>query len=76
MPVVRELIDVFPEELPSVPLIAKAPYQLAPPNMQELSSQLQDLLGKQFIRLSSSPWGAPILFVKKKDGSYRICLDY
>ncbi|CAH1418426.1 unnamed protein product [Lactuca virosa] len=44
--------------------------------MQELLSQLQELLGKQFIRPSSSPWGAPILFVRKKDGSHRMCIDY
>ena len=89
---VREFADVFPEELPGVPPerqvefkidlvpgaapIAKASYRLAPPEMQELSSQLQELLGKQFIRPSSSPWGAPILFVRKKDGSHRMCIDY
>ena len=56
--------------------MAKAPYRLAPAAMQELSSQLQDLLDKQFIRPSSSPWGAPILFIKKKDGSFRMCIDY
>ena len=92
VPIVREFPDVFPEELPGVPPerqvefridlipgaapIAKAPYRLAPPEMQELSSQLQELLGKGFIRPSSSPWGAPILFVKKKDGSHRMCIDY
>ena len=51
-------------------------YRLAPPEMQELSSQLQELLGKGFIRPSSSPLGASILFVKKKDGSHRMCIDY
>ena len=86
VPVVREFPDVFPEELPGVPPvrqvefgidlvpgatpIAKVPYRLAPPEMQELSSQLQELLGKGFIRPSSSLWGAPILFVKKKDCSH------
>ncbi|KAJ9536144.1 LOW QUALITY PROTEIN: hypothetical protein OSB04_un000677 [Centaurea solstitialis] len=56
--------------------IAKSPYRLAPSEMQELSSQLQELLDKGFIRPSSSPWGAPVLFVKKKDGSFRMCIDY
>ena len=64
-------IDLVPRAAP----IAKAPYRLAPQEMQELSSQSQELLGKRFIRPSNSPWGAPILFVKKKDGSYRMCID-
>ncbi|KAJ9556611.1 LOW QUALITY PROTEIN: hypothetical protein OSB04_011225 [Centaurea solstitialis] len=55
---------------------AKALYRLAPPEMQELSKQLEELLDKGFIRPSTSPWGAPILFVKKKDGSMRMCIDY
>ncbi|CAH1438307.1 unnamed protein product [Lactuca virosa] len=86
VPVIRYFTDVFLEELPGVPPerqvefridivsgaapIAKGLYRLAPPEMQELSSQLQELLGKHFIRLSSSPWGTLILFVKKKDGSH------
>jgi len=56
--------------------VAKAPYCLAPSELQELASQLQELSDKGFIRPSSSPWGAPILFVKKKDGSFRMCIDY
>ena len=84
--IVRDYSDVFLEYLPGVPLerqvefridlvpgaapIAKAPYQLAPTEMQELSTQLQELLDKGFIRPISSPWGSPILFVKKKDGSH------
>ncbi|KAJ9544925.1 hypothetical protein OSB04_024632 [Centaurea solstitialis] len=92
IPVVREFPEVFPEELPGLPPprqvefhidlipgagpIAKSPYRLAPSEMQELSSQLQELLDKGFIRPSSSPWGAPVLFVKKKDGSFRMCIDY
>ncbi|GJZ87448.1 putative reverse transcriptase domain-containing protein [Tanacetum coccineum] len=56
--------------------IAKTSYRLAPSEMKELMSQLQELLDKGFIRPSSSPWGAPILFVKKKDGSMRMCIDY
>ncbi|KAJ9544920.1 hypothetical protein OSB04_024627 [Centaurea solstitialis] len=86
IPVVREFPEVFPEELPGLPPprqvefhidlipgagpIAKSPYRLAPSEMQELSSQLQELLDKGFIRPCSSPWGAPVLFVKKKDGSF------
>ncbi|GJR30638.1 putative reverse transcriptase domain-containing protein [Tanacetum coccineum] len=56
--------------------VARAPYRLAPSKMKELSKQLQDLSDKGFIRPSSSPWGAPVLFVKKKDGSFRMCIDY
>ncbi|KAJ9536718.1 hypothetical protein OSB04_un000103 [Centaurea solstitialis] len=92
IPVVREFPEVFPEELPGLPPprqvefhidlvpgagpVAKSLYRLAPSEMQELSSQLQELLDKGFIRPSSSPWGAPVLFVKKKDGSFRMCIDY
>ncbi|GJV69829.1 putative reverse transcriptase domain-containing protein [Tanacetum coccineum] len=65
-------IDLIPGATP----IAKTPYRLAPSEMKELMSQLQELLNKGFIRPSSSPWGAPILFVKKKDGSMRMCIDY
>ncbi|GJY10739.1 hypothetical protein Tco_0378924 [Tanacetum coccineum] len=79
--------SVFPEDLPGLPLfrevefcidlvpeatpIAKSPYRLAPMEMQELSNQLNELQDKGFIRPSSSPWGARVLFVKKKDGSFR-----
>ncbi|GJR69925.1 putative reverse transcriptase domain-containing protein [Tanacetum coccineum] len=82
----------FPEDLPGIPPtrqeefqidlvpgaapIARAPYRLAPSEIKELSDQLQELFDKGFIRPSSSPWGAPILFVKKKDGSFRMCIDY
>ena len=90
--VVRDYADVFPDELPGLPPprqiefhidlvpgaapIAKAPYRLAPSEMKEIMTQLQELLEKGFIRPSSSPWGAPVLFVKKKDGSMRMCIDY
>nr|GFB01716.1 putative reverse transcriptase domain-containing protein [Tanacetum cinerariifolium] len=57
-------------------LVARAPYRLAPSEMKELSDQLQELSDKGFIRPSSSPWGAPVLFVKKKDGSFWMCIDY
>ena len=92
IPQVCDFPDVFPEDLPGIPPVrqvefridlipgaapvAKSPYRLAPSEMQELSSQLQELLDKGFIRPSFSPWGAPILFVKKKDGSFRMCIDY
>nr|GEY01741.1 Gag-Pol polyprotein [Tanacetum cinerariifolium] len=56
--------------------VAKSPYRLAPSEMQELSAQLQELQDKGFIRPSHSPWGAPVLFVKKKDGALRMCIDY
>ncbi|GJU83665.1 putative reverse transcriptase domain-containing protein, partial [Tanacetum coccineum] len=56
--------------------VARAPYRLAPSELKELSDQLNELLEKWFIRPSSSPWGAPMLFVKKKDGSFRMCIDY
>nr|GFB20930.1 hypothetical protein [Tanacetum cinerariifolium] len=61
------------KRLENVPI---APYRLAPPEMKELSEQLKELSDKGFIRPSSSPWGAPVLFVKKKDGSFRMCIDY
>nr|GFB39808.1 putative reverse transcriptase domain-containing protein [Tanacetum cinerariifolium] len=63
-------IDLMPIE------IARAPYRLAPPEMKELSEQLKELSDKGFIRPSSSPWGAPVLFVKKKDETFRMCIDY
>ncbi|GJU27679.1 putative reverse transcriptase domain-containing protein [Tanacetum coccineum] len=65
-------IDLIPGATP----VARAPYRLAPSEMKELAKQLQELTDKGFIRPSSSPWGAPVLFVKKKDGSFRMCIDY
>ncbi|GKD55256.1 putative reverse transcriptase domain-containing protein [Tanacetum coccineum] len=65
-------IDLIPGAAP----VARAPYRLAPSKMKELSKQLQELSDKGFIRPSSSPWRAPVLFVKKKDGSFRMCIDY
>ncbi|GKE90137.1 putative reverse transcriptase domain-containing protein [Tanacetum coccineum] len=67
VPIVKD----FPEDLS-----ARAPYRLAPSEMKELAEQLQELSEKGFIRPSSSPWGAPVLFVKKKDGSFSMCIDY
>nr|GEZ22385.1 putative reverse transcriptase domain-containing protein [Tanacetum cinerariifolium] len=65
-------IDLIPGAAP----VARVPYRLAPSEMKELSEQLQELFDKGFIRPSSSPWGASVLFVKKKDGSFRMCIDY
>ncbi|GJU30853.1 putative reverse transcriptase domain-containing protein [Tanacetum coccineum] len=62
--------------VPGVAPVARAPYRLAPSEMKELAEQHQELFDKGFIRPSSSPWGAPVLFVKKKDGSFRMCIDY
>nr|GEV87933.1 putative reverse transcriptase domain-containing protein [Tanacetum cinerariifolium] len=65
-------INLVPGAVP----VARTPYRLAPSEMKELAEQLQELSDKGFIRLSSSPWGAPVLFVKKKDGSFRMCINY
>nr|GFC52448.1 putative reverse transcriptase domain-containing protein [Tanacetum cinerariifolium] len=62
--------------VPGAAPVARAPYRLAPSEMKELAEQLKELSDKGFIRPSSSPWGAPVLFVKKKDGSFRMCIDY
>ncbi|XP_070034868.1 uncharacterized protein [Nicotiana tomentosiformis] len=92
VPVVREFYDVFPEDLPGLPPVREIdfgidflpdtqpisipPYRMEPTELRDLKQQLQDLLDKGFIRPSVSPWGAPVLFVKKKDGSLRMCIDY
>nr|GEY23588.1 putative reverse transcriptase domain-containing protein [Tanacetum cinerariifolium] len=80
-PIVSEFLDVFPDELPgntsgSREPISKAPYRMALIELKESKDQLQELLERGFIRPSVSPWGAPVLFVKKKDGSMRLCIDY
>ena len=90
--VVKEFVDVFPEKLdvvppqreveftiellPGVAPISKTPYRMAPLELQELKIQLQELLEQGFVQPSTSPWGAPILFVKKKDGTLQMCVDY
>ena len=92
IPVIREFPDVFPKELPGVPPerevdlfievvqgttpISRAPYRMAPTELKELKTQLQEILDKGFIRPNVSPWGAPVLFVKKKEGTLRMCIDY
>ena len=92
IPVLCEYADVFPDDLPELPLdrdiefvidlqpitapISKRPYRMPPKELEELKIQLQDLLDKGYIRPSASPWGCPALFVKKKDNSLRLCVDY
>jgi hypothetical protein len=92
IPVVCEYPDVFPDELPGMPPdrdiefaielqpgtapISKRPYRMPPAELAELKKQLQELLDKGFIHPSTSPWGCPALFVKKKDESLRLCVDY
>jgi hypothetical protein len=92
IPVVYEYVDVFLDELPGMPPdrdiefaielqsgtapISKRPYRMPPANLAELKKQLQELLDKGFIHPSTSPWGCPALFVKKKDESLRLCIDY
>ena len=56
--------------------ISKAPYRMAPLELKELKVQMEELVNKGFVRPSTLPWGAPVLFVKKKDGSLRLCIDY
>ncbi|KAL0545863.1 hypothetical protein IC582_015759 [Cucumis melo] len=90
--VVNEYLDVFPTDLSGLPPdreveftielllgttpISQAPYRMAPSKLKELKVQLQELVDKGYIRPSVSPWGAPVLFVKKKDGTLRLCIDY
>ena len=69
-------IDFTIELVPGVASVSKAPYRMSTPKMLELKMQLQELLEKKYIRLSVSPWGAPVLFVKKKDGTIGLCIDY
>ncbi|GJS38392.1 putative reverse transcriptase domain-containing protein [Tanacetum coccineum] len=76
IPYGNKMLIVKNDKVLGAALVACAPYRLAPSEMRDLSVQLQELLEKGFIRLSSSPWGAPVLFVKKKDGSFRMCIDY
>ena len=91
IPVVCEFLDVFPKDLPGLPPdrevefsielepgtapISRRPYRMAPMELAEMK-QLEELMEKGFIYPSSSPWGCPAIFVKKKDGTLRICVDY
>eukprot|EP00253_Pinus_taeda_P012699 PITA_12699 len=92
LPIIKEFTDVFPEEVPRLPPkrdidftielipgaapVLRAPYRMSVPELTELKMQLQELLEKNYIRPSVSPWGAPVLFVRKKDGTLRMCIDY
>ena len=69
-------IDFTIELVPIAAPVSKAPYKMSTPKMLELKMKLQDSLEKKYIRLSVSPWGAPVLFVKKKDGTLKLCIDY
>jgi len=92
IPIVNEYLDVFPPDITNLPPerevefsidlipgaepVSVAPYRMSPSELKELKSQLEELIQKHFIRPSVSPWGAPVLLVKKKDGSMRLCIDY
>jgi hypothetical protein len=92
VPVVNEFPDVFPEELPGMPSdrdiefmielkpniapIYKTPYRMATLELAELKEHVKELLEKEVIHPSSSPWGAPVIFVLKKDGTQRLCVNY
>ena len=92
IPIVKEFVNVFPDDISCLPPdseveftidlipgtepISIPPYRMSPAELRELKAQLDELLSKGFIRPSISPWGAPVLFVKKKDGSLRLCIDY
>ena len=92
IPIVKEFLDVFPDDISGLPPdreveftidlipdtepISIPPYRMAPAELRELKAQLEELSSKGFIRPSIFPWGAPVLFMKKKDGSLRLCIDY
>ncbi|MCI27785.1 hypothetical protein A2U01_0048985, partial [Trifolium medium] len=92
IPIVKEFLDVFPDDITSLPPereiefsidlmpgaqpISIAPYRMSPVELRELKGQLEELLRKHFIRPSVSPCGAPVLLVKKKDDTMRLCIDY
>jgi hypothetical protein len=92
VPMVSEFPDVFPEELPGMPPnrdiefvielmpstapIYKSPYRMATPELVELKEHIRELLEKGFIHPISSPWGAHVIFISKKDGTQRLCMDY
>jgi hypothetical protein len=92
VPVVNEFLDVFPDDLPRMPPdrdiefvielkpgtapIYKTPFRMTTPELAELKEHIRELVEKGFIRRSLSPWGAPVIFVPKKDGTQRLCVDY
>jgi hypothetical protein len=92
LPVVREFVDIFPAELPSlspkreleftidlkpgIESIARMPYRMSTPELQELKMQLKELIDLGLIRPIVSPWGVPVIFIQKKDWSWRLCIDY
>jgi hypothetical protein len=91
-PILREYRDVFPEEVPSLPLrrdidfsielapgvvsVSRTPYRMSTPELVELKLQLREMMDKGYIWPNVSPWGAPVLFVKKKDDTLRLCIYY
>jgi hypothetical protein len=91
-PTLREYRDVFPEEVPGLPLrrdidfsielalgavpVSRTPYRMSTPELVELKLQLREMMDKGYIWPNVSPWGAPVLFVKKKDSTLRLCIDY
>jgi hypothetical protein len=91
-PTLGEYRDVFPEEVSGLPPrrdidfsielapgavpVSRTPYRMSTPELVELKFQLREMMDKGYIRPSMSPWGAPVLFVKKKDGTLRLCIDY
>jgi hypothetical protein len=91
LPVVREFVKILPEELPGIlpkreleftialklgtEPIARTPYRMSTPELHELRMQLKELLDLGLIRLSVSPWGAPVIFIRKKDGLWILCID-
>jgi hypothetical protein len=92
LPVVKEFADIFPEEFPRMPPereleftidlkqgtepIVRTPYRMSTPELQELKMQLKELLDLGLIRPRVSSWGTPVIFIRKKDGSWRLCIDY
>lgn len=90
--VIQDFMDVFPKNILCLPprrdisftielilgatLVSRAPYHMIIPKLIKLKMQLQELLDKKYIRPSVSPWGAPILFVRKKDGTLIFCINY
>ena len=92
LPVVCDFLEVFPDDIsdfppehevefsidvfPGTSPVSMAPYRMSAPQLSELKKQLEEILEKKFVRPSVSPWGAPVLLVKKIDGSMRLCVDY